>query len=148
MNFYKTFRSGLPAAASLFILPYSASAELVGYWKLDDNFDDSSGKGNNGVFFGGTTYEADTASVLAGGKAVAFDGQAGTYGAINSGTGGMALTSLPSYSVSMWVKGDGTANSDDRVFSESSSTDNNPLFNVGTHNGSADGTVDIYIRNG
>ncbi len=148
MNFYKTFRSGLPAAASLFILPYSASAELVGYWKLDDNFDDSSGKGNNGVFFGGTTYEADTPTALVGGKSVAFDGQAGTYGAINSGTGGMALTTLPSYSVSMWVKGEGTANSDDRVFSEGSSTDNNPLFNVGTHNGSADGTVDIYIRNG
>ena len=148
MNFYKTFRSGLPAAASLFILSSPASAELVGYWKLDDNFDDSSGKGNDGVFFGGTTYEADSPSVIIGGKSVAFDGQAGTYGAINSGTGGLALTTLPSYSVSLWVKGEGTANSDDRVFSEGSSTNNNPLFNVGTHNGSANGTVDIYIRNG
>jgi hypothetical protein len=124
------------------------SAELVGYWKLDDNFDDSSGKGNNGVFFGGTAYEADTPAPLAGGKAVSFDGIAGTYGSINNGTGGMALTALPTYSVSMWVKGDGTANSDNRIFSEGQSTDNNPLFNVGTHNSSANGSVDLYVRNG
>ncbi|NIP97872.1 MAG: LamG domain-containing protein, partial [Akkermansiaceae bacterium] len=27
-------------------------------------------------------------------------------------------------------------------------TDNNPLFNIGTHSGGANGTVDVYIRNG
>jgi hypothetical protein len=148
MNLYKPFRAGLPAAASLFLLPTTANAELVGYWKLDDNFNDSSGKGNDGVFFGGTTYETDVPTALGGGKSVSFDGLAGTYGAINPDSGGMAITTLPSYSVSMWVKGDGTLNSDDRVFSEGMSTNNNPLFNVGTHNQSADGSVDFYIRNG
>jgi hypothetical protein len=76
---------------------------------------------------------------------VSFDGQPGTYGQVNTG---LSLTTRNQFSVSMWVKGDGTANSDDRIFSEGSSTNTNPLFNVGTHNTSADGTVDVYIRNG
>lgn len=146
MNYSKLHLSRLPIAASLLILPLNA--ELVGFWPLDDNFDDVSGKGNNGTFFGGTAYVEDAPTALGGGKSVSFDGLAGTYGAINPGTGGMAITALPVYSVSMWVKGDGTANSDDRVFSEGMTTNNNPLFNVGTHNTSADGTVDFYIRNG
>lgn len=148
MTFLNAIRSGLPAAVALFFLPCTASAELIGYWKLDDDFNDSSGKGNNGVFFGGTAYQVDAPPVLAGGKSVSFDGQVGTYGAINSGTGGMALTILPAYTVSMWVKGDGTANSDDRVFSEGQTTDDNPLFNIGTHNTKANGSADLLVRNG
>jgi hypothetical protein len=148
MHYSRSFLSRLPVAATLLILPLPLGAELIGYWKLDDNFDDSSGKGNNGVFFGGTTYETDSPAVLGAGKSVAFDGLAGTYGVINQDTGGLALTSKVNFTVSMWVKGDGTANSDDRIFSEGMTTDNTPLFNVGTHNASADGTVDIFVRTG
>jgi len=51
--------------------------------------------------------------------------------------------------VSMWVQADGTIdNADDRIFSEAISTDNNPLFNMGTKDNGADGTVDLYVRNG
>ncbi|MGI9239686.1 MAG: LamG domain-containing protein, partial [Verrucomicrobiales bacterium] len=128
-------------------LSLSASAELIGYWNLDDNFDDSSGEGNDGTLFGGATYSDDVPATLGAGKSVAFDGLPGTYGQINPGAG-MAITALPEFSISMWVKGDGIANSDDRIFSEGQTTDVNPLFNVGTHNTSADGRVDIYIRNG
>lgn len=139
----------LPIAASLLLfLPLSAHAELVGYWKLDGTFDDSSGNDNDGQLFGGATYESDSPTALGGGQSVSFDGLPGTYGAINPGTGGLAITTAEAYTVSMWVKGDGTLNSDDRVFSEGMTTDTNPLFNVGTHNNSADGTVDLYIRNG
>ena len=138
--------------ASLFsvnLLCPSANAELVGYWNLDDNFDDTSGKGNDGMLVGGAVYDADTPPALLGGMSVSFDGAAGSYGLINPGTG-MALTTLPSYSVSMWVKGEvaGTGRTDDRIFSEGMTTNTNPLFNVGTHNAGTDGTVDIYIRNG
>jgi len=49
----------------------------------------------------------------------------------------------------MWVQADGTIdNADDRIFSEAISTDNNPLFNMGTKDNGADGTVDLYVRNG
>jgi len=148
MNYSRPFLSRLPLAATLLTLPLPLGAELIGYWKLDDNFDDSSGKGNDGVFLGGITYENDSPPQLGAGKSVAFDGLAGTFGSINPLSGGLALTSKTNFTVSMWVKGDGTLNSDDRIFSEGMSTDNNPLFNVGTHNTSADGSVDIYIRNG
>lgn len=136
------------ALFALALIPTFSQGELVGYWKLDGNFDDSSGKLNNGEFSGGTTYEDDAPGALNGGQSVSFDGLPGTYGVINAANGGLALSTLPSFSISMWVKGDGTLNSDDRVFSEGSSTNNNPLFNVGTHNQGADGTVDFYIRNG
>jgi hypothetical protein len=137
----------LSLAASL-LLPFNASADLVGYWKLDGNFDDSSGNENTGTMFGGVTYGADTATELGGGQSAAFDGLAGTYGSINDGDGGIALSDNPSYTISMWVKGDGTLNSDDRVFSEGQVLNANPLYNIGTHNTSADGRLDFYIRNG
>jgi len=143
MNNYR-----LSALLAVALLPTVSRGELVGYWKLDGNFEDSSGNGNNGEFFGGTAYQDETPTALAGGQSVSFDGLAGTYGAINAANGGLALSTRRAFSISMWVKGDGTLNSDDRVFSEGSATNNNPLFNVGTHNTSADGTVDFYIRNG
>jgi hypothetical protein len=49
----------------------------------------------------------------------------------------------------MWVKGDyAVDNNDDRVFSEGMTTDDNPLFNLGTKNDGADATFDVYVRNG
>jgi len=143
MNNYR-----LSALLAVALLPTVSRGELVGYWKLDGNFEDSSGNGNNGEFFGGTAYQDEAPTALGGGQSVSFDGLAGTYGAINAANGGLALSTRRAFSISMWVKGDGTLNSDDRVFSEGSATNNNPLFNVGTHNTGADGTVDFYIRNG
>ena len=126
-----------------------ASGALVGYYPLDGDFNDASGNGNDGTLFGGATYEATTPDALTGSTmSVQFDGAAGTYGSINHGMGGLAITKSPIHSVSMWVLGVGTAQADDRVFSEGMTTNNNPLFNVGTKNDGADGTVDFFFRNG
>ena len=106
-------------------------AELVGYWKFDGDFTDSSGNGNDGELFGGSSYSDSVPDTLGNGQSVAFDGTVGTYGSINHGEGGIAITTVPSYTVSMWVQADGTIdNADDRIFSEAISTDNNPLFNL------------------
>ena len=127
----------------------TARAELVGYWKLDGDFTDSSGNGNDGELFGGSSYSDSVPDTLGNGQSVSFDGTVGTYGSINHGEGGIAITTVPSYTVSMWVQADGTIdNADDRIFSEAISTDNNPLFNMGTKDNGADGTVDLYVRNG
>ena len=127
----------------------TARAELVGYWKLDGDFTDSSGNGNDGELFGGSSYSDSVPDTLGNGQSVAFDGTVGTYGSINHGEGGIAITTVPSYTVSMWVQADGTIdNADDRIFSEAMSTNNNPLFNMGTKNNGSDGTVDLYVRNG
>ena len=54
----------------------------------------------------------------------------------------------PAFTISMWVRVDGTGQNDLRIFSEGNTEDSNPLFNIGTHNGGASGQVDFYIRNG
>ena len=131
------------------IMVSTTHAELVGYWKFDGDFTDSSGNGNDGELFGGSSYSDSVPDTLGNGQSVAFDGTVGTYGSINHGEGGIAITTVPSYTVSMWVQADGTIdNADDRIFSEAISTDNNPLFNMGTKDNGADGTVDLYVRNG
>jgi len=50
----------------------------------------------------------------------------------------------PNFSVSLWVKGN--VQGDRRVFSEGSTLNTQPLFNIGTHNTAANGAVDSYIR--
>jgi hypothetical protein len=49
------------------------------------------------------------------------------------------------FTISLWVNGPGPQQ-DKRIFSESSSTSTQPLFNIGTHNANTDGTIDTYIR--
>ncbi len=65
------------SVAALLLSSLPASAELIGYWNLDDNFDDSSGKGNDGMLVGGASYMADAPPAIGNGMSVAFDGAAG-----------------------------------------------------------------------
>ncbi len=125
----------------------TANGSLIAYYPLDGDFLDASGNANNGTMFGGVTYGAG-ADAIGGGQSAVFDGAAGTYGAVDTG---LALTGNTNFTVSMWVKGNagaGSGRADDRIFSEGQTSNNTPLFNVGTHNTGANGTVDIYIRQG
>ncbi len=56
----------------------------------------------------------------------------------------LPIYQYPDFSVSLWVLG--PIQTDKRVFSEGSTKTTQPLFNIGTHNTGADGTVDSYIR--
>lgn len=51
----------------------------------------------------------------------------------------------PSFTLSLWVNGDANQ-TDRRVWSEGSTANNNPLFNLGTPHNGVGGTVDSYIR--
>jgi hypothetical protein len=119
---------------------------LVGHWTFDEGSGtaaaDSSGHNNHGEVMGDAQW-------VAGGKvggALSFDGvddivvvsQNSGLPIYNNGTDN-------AYSVALWVKG-GPQN-DLRVFSEGSTTSNNPLFNLGTHNSaSPTGQFAAYIR--
>ncbi|HAK95665.1 MAG TPA: hypothetical protein DCM87_11840 [Planctomycetes bacterium] len=59
-------------------------------------------------------------------------------------TSHMPITSKSTFTIAAWVKG--LPQSDRRVFALSSTTNNNGLFNLGTHNAAADGTLDFYLR--
>ena len=51
------------------------------------------------------------------------------------------------FTVAFWANVTGTSQNDLRLFSEGfTPNNNNPLFNIGTHNGGANGQADLYIR--
>jgi hypothetical protein len=61
-------------AAALIIAAVSAQAraELVGYWALDGDVQDQSGKGNHGILLG-ATYDANVPTQIGSGTSLLFD---------------------------------------------------------------------------
>ncbi len=122
--------------------------DLIGYWNFDNNTNDLSGHENHGTISGGVTFDGDVPAALGSGTSANFDGFPDTHVEITHNSM-MPVTSHTDFTISMWVKADGTFdNIDDRVFSEGSSLDANPLFNLGTQNEGLDGRFDFYYRNG
>jgi hypothetical protein len=58
----------------------------------------------------------------------------------------LPLTKKAEFAIAFWVKG--IPQSDRRIFSESSSTDTNFLYNLGSDNTGATGSLDFYMRDG
>ena len=141
-------RAFLSVMFAIAMLCNAANGQLVGYWSFDETTMDSSGNGNDGAIVGGVSYDADVPAALGGGYSAAFDGVAGTYVNVTQNAG-LPISTSPAFTISMWVKGDGTVdNNDDRIFSEGMTTNNNPLFNLGTKNDGANGQFDFFFRNG
>jgi hypothetical protein len=137
----------LIVAALVCLVGSSVQSAVVGYWNFDNNVNDLSGNGNDGAIVGGVGFDADVPAAIGSGESASFDGLAGTY--VNVTQNAMLpVTTGSAFSISMWVKGDGTINSDDRVFSEGMTTDSSPLFNLGTKNDSSDAQFDFFFRNG
>ena len=64
-----------------------------------------------------------------------------------SGTGrDVPLTSGDEFTIAFWVRGSGFGQNDRRVFSESSTVNAQPLFNLGTDNAGAHDLLEFYIR--
>ncbi|HUD20551.1 MAG TPA: LamG-like jellyroll fold domain-containing protein [Candidatus Saccharimonadales bacterium] len=125
---------------------------LAGYLKLDEGTgttaNDVSASGNTGTIAG--TTPTWTNSV----KSNDYYGGSGSdpYGLNFNGidnyinvaeNANLPIFSQVNYSIGMWVKG-ASGQTDDRIFSEGSSTSVNPLFNIGTN--SSGGHADILIR--
>jgi len=58
----------------------------------------------------------------------------------------LPIYNKPSFTISMWVNGDPNQ-TDRRVWSEGSTANNNPLFNLGTPHGGSGGNLDSFVRN-
>jgi hypothetical protein len=121
----------------------SVDAELVSHWTFDGDTLDSGPGGNDGVFVGGDEplFVDDRDGNPE--SAILFDG-IDDYVLVTH-TSGLPIYSEPEFSVAMWVKGG--PQPDKRVFSESSSAHNSPLFNLGTQSGGATGQFDLFVRN-
>ncbi len=51
-------------------LTATAQADLVGWWPFEDNLNDKSGKGRNGLEIGAPTYSTDVPAAIGGGKSI------------------------------------------------------------------------------
>lgn len=83
------------------------------------------------------------------GNAFRFDNAAqNSLERLNQPGDDLPIYQFPAFTVSLWVNG--FSQTDHRVFSEGSTSDTDPLFNIGTDNRATPdvpGTVDIYVRN-
>ncbi len=118
----------------------------VSRWTFNAHLDDTLPAMNHGEFSNpGMTYtqnrfgDADSA--------VNFRGDGAGDWVRAQHNSGLPLYHNYAYSIAMWVRGDGTVdNVDDRVWSESTTTSNTPLFNIGTHFRGTGPQVDVFIR--
>lgn len=153
--FYVAVSNGLgqtnSASATLTVSadpPANVRSNLVSYWPLDaiEQVDTN--------LFSPDLYShtdfvlqnfLDTFDYVPGqfGNALSFDFTA-RYAYRTNGT---AISANSNYSVSMWVfTPDFLGQSDRRVFSEGSPTNNQPLFTLGTHPTAGNGSLSVYLR--
>jgi hypothetical protein len=125
---------------------------LVAYWPLDEIVDGVTPELVSGQHM--QAVNMDASSVVAGkrGSALNFDG-ATQYTVLFSdptANTGLPITQHRAFTIAFWVNAtDPLTVQDRRMFSESSSTDNDPLYNVGTDNTAnlSSPLVDLFIRN-
>ncbi len=122
-------------------------ATLVAYWPLDvvEGTTSPDALGVHDL----TLVNLDAGSLVAGqvGMALAFDAANSSMAEYIAGPGEeLPINVHPQRTISLWVRTVGTGQADLRIFSEGSTEDNNPLFNIGTHNGGETDAVDLYIR--
>ena len=141
------------ASATLTVLNVTNIADgLIAWWKLDEF-----NTGNNRTLDSTTNLQhlsgigIQSSNVITGVRSNAynFNGAASNFVA-RIHTGGEALPAYqyPAATVAMWVKGSHTVQGDRRVFIESSTNNNSPLFGFGTHPTQGGGPqVDLYVRN-
>ncbi|MBT5925946.1 MAG: hypothetical protein HOH33_04955, partial [Verrucomicrobia bacterium] len=120
---------------------------LVSYWALDEL---QGTKTPDAVSF----YDMDAANltdddIVPGkfGNAFSFSNERQTLlSRVHAPDENLPANKHESHTVSMWVNVVGEGQTDLRVFSEGNTSDSNPLFNIGTHSGGTDGSVDFFIR--
>ena len=123
----------------------SARADEVSYFALDGDLLDPVG-GNDGTVVGGGALAFVEGYDGTEGGALQFNAGDRTLVSLAQNTS-LPLTTQPEFSIAMWVRGP-IGQRDLRIFSEASTTNGTPLFNLGTHNGAANGALDAYIRPG
>ena len=113
---------------------------MISHWTLDGETDDALGN-NDGTFEGFDPNFVDGFNDTEEG-AILFDGIDDFVNVEQNDS--LPLYNLPAYSIAMWVKG--LPQRDFRVWSEGSTLDRSPLFNIGTERSGTTGQVDLFIR--
>ncbi|MGC6580893.1 MAG: LamG-like jellyroll fold domain-containing protein [Akkermansiaceae bacterium] len=127
----------------------SSAERLVAYWPLDQTPNGliTPDLGPNGYNLELNNMTAENFVTDEGRQVAQFDNDFQTMlTRISSPEDDLPITKHLAYTISMWVKIEGAAQNDLRIFSEGSTLSDTPLYNLGTHNQGADGTLDSYIR--
>lgn len=119
---------------------------LLAYWPLNELTDFSPDSSPNAHHLWATNMNAGSITDGPTSPALAFDGSSQFLTRTNDPVDVLPAAAYSSYTIAMWVRGDGVSQLDRRVFAESSNTNNNPLVTIGTGN-VATNAVNIYIRN-
>ena len=129
---------------------------LVSHFAFDGDLLDAEPAGNNGVLVGYEDTGAGTFERFEAEPSFVQGVDCATPGAIHLGgeeqkllielhpNSFLPLISREAFSISAWVRG--TPQRDKRIFSESSSSNDAPLYNIGTDSTGATPALDIYIR--
>jgi hypothetical protein len=135
------------ATAALTIVQADLSDGLVSYWPLDDVVGTKTPDLVSGYDMELNNLTADDLIDGREGRAFLFDSARQTMlSRIHSPGEQLPINQHPALTISFWANVTGTGLNDLRLFSESSTTDNNPLFNLGTANTGDNGTLDFYFR--
>ncbi len=134
---------------------YTESPTMIAYYPFDGTVDDVEA-GNHGevVFYDDAdengefdrnvvTPVFDRGLDCSAQSALLLDG-ASFLDAGYAGDTALPLNNRSTFSIAMWIKG--PVQRDNRIFSESMSTSDASLFNIGTHYQGSGGQIDIYIR--
>jgi hypothetical protein len=129
------------------VLPVlNLSSGLISHWPFDTASSSTPDiAGNNHLFL--TNMFSTNLIVGRVENALAFDGTTQFVSRVTSDSTGLPIYKYPAYTAAFWVRGDFTGQDDRRVFAEASTTNNNPIFSIGTHHEALTGSVDIFIRN-
>ena len=124
--------------------PASITNSLISYWPLDDVLGTKSVDLVSGYDMALNNLYASNLVAGKWGNAFQFNGSNSFLAHVQNAGEAIPIYQHPNFSISLWVNGG--IQTDRRVFAEGSTTNNNTLFDLGTHTGGADGTVDVYIR--
>jgi hypothetical protein len=120
---------------------------LVAHWPLDEIQGTKTPDVVSGYDMEITNLTADDVVPGHAGNAFSFSNERQTLlSRVHDDSDDLPANKHAAHTISMWVNVEGEGQNDLRVFSEGNTSNSNPLFNIGTHNGGSDGTVDFYIR--
>ncbi|MCK6499869.1 MAG: LamG domain-containing protein, partial [Nitrospira sp.] len=124
-----------------------AAVGMVAYWPLDEIIGVKTPDLVNG-------YDMELANLTSAdlvdgkrGKAFKFENARQTLlKRVHTAGELLPINQYPAFTISFWANVQGTGLTDLRLFSEGSTSNNNPLFNLGTASTGASGQLDLFIR--
>ncbi|MDP6794723.1 MAG: LamG domain-containing protein, partial [Verrucomicrobiota bacterium] len=120
---------------------------LIAYWPLDEVQGTKTPELVNGYDMELTNLSAE--DVVSGriGNAFSFSNEKQTLlSRVHDEADQLPANKYDSFSISMWSQVDGNGQNDLRLFSEGNTGNSDPLFNIGTDNRGASGSIDFFIR--